>query len=55
MQPLDKGGSLYDLGNLQALCRGCHIRKTAGENERPDPERDRWRALIARRVAGEAL
>ena len=26
-------GRKYDLGNLQALCRGCHIRKTAREDE----------------------
>ena len=30
--PLRDGGALYDLDNLQALCRGCHIEKTRGEN-----------------------
>ena len=45
--PLDNGGDPYDLANLQTLCRGCHVAKTAGENERPDPARDAWRALVA--------
>ena len=44
--PLHKGGAEYDMANLQSLCRQCHILKTAGENERPDPARDRWRALV---------
>ena len=34
VQPLKRGGSMYSLDNLQALCRACHIRKTAGENLR---------------------
>lgn len=33
IRPLAQGGRKYDLGNLQALCRGCHIRKTAREND----------------------
>lgn len=45
--PLDRGGAPWDPANLQTLCRSCHIRKTANENERPDPARDEWRALIA--------
>ena len=44
--PLHRGGDPYDPGNLQTLCRPCHIDKTAGENTRPDPERDAWRALV---------
>ena len=35
----------YNLAGLQALCRNCHFEKTAGENRRPDPDRE---ALIAR-------
>ena len=45
--PLDRGGDPWDMANLQTLCRTCHIRKTAAENRKPDPERDRWRALVA--------
>ena len=45
--PMREGGDQWGMGNLQALCRSCHIRKTAGENRRPDPERDAWRALVA--------
>lgn len=32
--PVHKDGAFWDMGNLQALCRGCHIRKSAGENSR---------------------
>jgi len=32
--PVHKGGDFWDMGNLQALCRGCHIRKSASENAR---------------------
>ena len=32
-----RGGDPYDLANLQTLCRGCHIKKSRGERERPDP------------------
>ena len=46
VRPLHRGGDPYDPANLQTLCRGCHVAKTAGENERPDPERDAWRALL---------
>ena len=45
--PLHRGGDPYALDNVQVLTRDEHIRKTAGENTRPDPERDRWRALVA--------
>ena len=44
--PLHRGGDPYDPANLQTLCRGCHVEKTAGENTRFDPERDRWRKLV---------
>ncbi|MDE0520928.1 MAG: HNH endonuclease [Boseongicola sp.] len=41
--PLEKGGAAYDLANLEALCRGCHI-----EEHRPalSPERAAWRKLL---------
>ena len=29
--PLEHGGAVYDLGNLQALCRSCHFAKTRAE------------------------
>ena len=45
VRPLHRGGAPYDPANLQTLCRRCHVEKTAGENRRPDPERERWRAL----------
>ena len=29
--PLDDGGALYDLANIQSLCRACHFAKSRGE------------------------
>ena len=61
IKPLGKGGALYAMGNLQALCRGCHIAKTAGENNtRPlSPEAaaqvEAWRKLIAERLSSSEL
>ena len=46
IKPLHRGGDPYDSANLQTLCRSCHVAKSAGENRRPDPERERWRALV---------
>lgn len=41
--PLDRGGAALDMGNLQTLCRGCHIEKTAAENRhQPAPDRQAW-------------
>ena len=45
VRPYRRGGN-DDLGNLQTLCRNCHIAKTAGEAEKPNPARDRWRAFV---------
>ena len=41
---LEDGGALYDLGNLQSLCRGCHFEKTRGERRgrETDPEVQKW-------------
>ena len=46
--PLDRGGAVYDMANLQTLCTADHIRKTAEEN-RPEPSADRrkWIEYIA--------
>ena len=46
--PLRDGGDSFNWANLQTLCRGCHIEKTAAENTRPDPDRDAWRHLVAK-------
>ena len=47
VRPVWKGGAEWETDNLQALCRGCHIRKTALEQRKrpPDPEVERWRVL----------
>ena len=47
IKPLHLGGAPWDLANLQALCRACHITKTAAENRRPErPEEAAWRRLV---------
>ena len=50
--PVHKGGAFWDMGNLQSLCSGCHIAKTAKENGRRRhalmPEHRRaWRDLVS--------
>ena len=48
VRPLRAGGDPYDMGNLQTLCRSCHIAKTAGENRRPlTPAEAAWRDFVA--------
>ena len=45
--PLRKGGDAWALDNLQALCRRCHIEKTATENRRAlTPAEIAWRDLV---------
>ena len=53
IQPIRKGGIEYDPGNLQVLCRGCHIEKTRLEQtrHRPDPK---WQRLVAECMGGIA-
>ena len=50
IQPVQAGGLLYDLKNLQTLCRSCHIGKTRRENidrqAQLTPERAKWRQLV---------
>ena len=53
--PLNDGGEMYDLGNLQALCAdgrvGCHFWKTKGENQTPvDPDLSLWTAYLKERM-----
>ena len=40
-RPLSEGGS-NEVGNLQTLCRGCHIEK----HKRHDPPRTAWQKLV---------
>ena len=48
--PLDAGGKLYSLDNLQSLCRGCHIAKTERENRARAaieyPQQAAWSAAV---------
>jgi 5-methylcytosine-specific restriction protein A len=47
----------FELSNLQTLCPRCHARKTAIETGIAplDPQRQRWRDLLAQRCAGFPL
>ena len=50
--PLHLGGDPWALDNLQALAQGCHIAKTARENEKAIPPEVRaWRERIAELMA----
>ena len=56
VRPLSDGGDMYSVGNLQTLCRACHIRKTRIENTARmeyiiKPELKAWRDFIAERMA----
>ena len=44
IRPMFKGGAALDTGNLQTLCRSCHIAKTRTENTAP--ERREWREYV---------
>ena len=46
--PLEDGGAVYDLDNLQSLCRGCHLAKSCGERRaKPTPpEVQEWRRYL---------
>ena len=52
--PMDKGGAIYDMDNLQVLSRPCHIEKSRRERQkRPmSPEREAevkaWRRFMTR-------
>ena len=50
IRPLHRGGGAWSPDNLQVLCRSHHVEKTRRENEKPDPARDQWRALVAELV-----
>ena len=49
--PIFRGGEVYDPGNLQCLCRHCHIEKTRRETRRPrtTPELA-WDALVSKKI-----
>lgn len=47
VKPIHHGGDHWNPDNLQSLCKHCHVLKTRSEIEKPDPARDRWRALVA--------
>ena len=53
IMPVEVGGEPHDMGNLQTLCRGCHIEKTRRERKKlvkVDPRVKAWRDLIDSRM-----
>lgn len=47
--PVVDGGAVFDLANVQTLCRGCHRDKTRAEaaaRRRTSPAVERWRAYV---------
>ena len=53
--PLNRGGDLYDFGNLQSLCVKDHLDKTRGENQiKPTPlEVLEWQAYLVAQIANK--
>ena len=51
--PLERGGDPWDLDNLQALCRRCHLGKSRDEaREHMRPGARAWANLIDSRLLG---
>ena len=48
--PLERGGEAYDLGNLETLCRPCHIAHHRSSRP-PTPAELAWDALLAELAA----
>lgn len=44
--PLEDGGAPYDLRNLQALCRQCHIHHHQPPTVDDPPGRAKWKAML---------
>ena len=47
--PIHRGGAELDPGNVQTLCRGCHLEKSRAEMGIKDisPERAAWRGIVS--------
>ena len=50
VKALDDGGEPFAIENLTTLCRNCHFKLTALQNEKPNPERDAWREYLRRNL-----
>ena len=48
IKPMEDGGAVYDLANLQTLCRGCHFDKSRGERTAQETPADvlAWRRYL---------
>ena len=45
VRPISDGGAVFDLANIETLCRGCHV-AVHRRPDRPDRMPAAWRALI---------
>ena len=43
---LERGGAPFEVDNVIALCRGCHLAEHADERDRLHPDRAAWRAYF---------
>ena len=50
VRPVRAGGDPFELGNVQTLCRGCHIAKTRAEAPPVPAAVTAWRDLVAERL-----
>ena len=50
VKPVEQGGARWDRGNLQPLCRSCHLSKTAKERQARRGPPTAWQRLVAARL-----
>ena len=56
IKPLEVGGDMYGLDNLQTLCRYCHIAKGKAERSIPVPQDvTDWKTFVADRSQGTLI
>ena len=46
IRPISRGGKPFDLNNLRALCRTCHVKISGKLSRKPPPERAAWDKLV---------
>ena len=46
IKPVSRGGKPFDMSNLRALCRHCHVTISGESNRNPPPGRAEWDKLV---------